>query len=97
MVQIKCETVDDKRKVSVHDGTSLVYAVEAPLSGKATENKIDVVLLFHTRNELRRRHAEVDAKLMTKLKELGANVALEPFVEAIMRQIDVAKLKEMEG
>ncbi|KKK82748.1 hypothetical protein LCGC14_2800310, partial [marine sediment metagenome] len=42
MIEIKCETVDEKRRVSVKDGESLVYAIEVPLSGKVTEHKLDV-------------------------------------------------------
>ena len=70
MIEIKCETVDEKRKVSVQEGDSLIYAIESPLSGKATELKLDVALLIHTRNELRKRQAAVDKAILAKLKEM---------------------------
>ncbi len=70
MIEIKCETVNEKRKVSVQDGDSLVYAMEAPLSGKVSEKKLDVALLIHTRTELRKRQVEVDAAITLKLIEL---------------------------
>ena len=70
MIEIKCETVGEKRKVSVMDGASLIYAIEVPLSGKATEHKLDVALLTHTRNELWKRQGQADEAIRKKLKEL---------------------------
>ena len=70
MIEIKCETVDERRKVTVRDGESLIYAVDAPLSGKPSEDKLDVALIIHTRNELRKRQARVDAAIIAKLEEM---------------------------
>lgn len=70
MIEIKCETVGEKRKVSVQDGDSLVYAVEVPLSGKSSELKSDVAILVFIRTELRKRQVEVDAAITLKIIEL---------------------------
>jgi hypothetical protein len=72
MVKVTCDTVDEKRKVSVQDGDSLIYAIEAPISGKASELKVDIALLFHAMNELRKRQAKVDKAIIAKLKKMGA-------------------------
>lgn len=74
MIKIKCETVGEKRKVSVQDGDSLVYMIEAPLSGEVSELKLDIALLTKTRNDLRNRQAEVDTAIITKLMWLGAKI-----------------------
>lgn len=70
MIEIKCETVGEKRRVSVQDGESIIWAVEVPLSGKASELKLDVALLYNAMNKLRDRQAEVDKAIILKLKEM---------------------------
>ena len=70
MIEIKCETVGETRKVTVQDGDSVIYAIESPRSGKSTDDKLDIGLIIHTRNELRKRQKEVDKAILAKLKEL---------------------------
>ena len=70
MIEIKCETVDEKRKVTVQEGDSLIFAIEAPLSGKGSELNLDVALLVHTRNDLWKRQGQADEAIRKKLKEL---------------------------
>lgn len=70
MIEIKCETVGEKRKVTVYDGASVIWMVESPLSGKGSDLKQDVALIIYTRNQLRKRQVEVDKAILAKLKEL---------------------------